>query len=29
MPDKFKADKDFLEKYKLCLSKFLEQVTNE
>ena len=28
-PEKFKADKDFLEKYKLCLSKFLESVCHE
>ena len=28
-PEKFKTDKDFLEKYKLCLGKFLESVCHE
>lgn len=28
-PERFKTDKDFLKKYKVCLSKFLETIYNE
>jgi len=29
MPDKFKRDKEFLDKYKVCLSKLLEKISHE